>query len=163
MGLRILAIDPSMNRIGWALFEIEPDRDFDSLSNWSYGAWSPPAQGRAKILAQIKAHFSKANADHLVCELPTFFDSEKGRIAAKSGYTIDLGLVIGTIYGIVPSSRLFLYTPTQWKGSVPKRVTQSKFKRVFKVSNIGSMAHDTIDAIMLLRFHVEMHFQLKRN
>jgi Holliday junction resolvasome RuvABC endonuclease subunit len=159
VGLRILAIDPSIRRIGWALFEVEPDRNFDSLATWNYGTFSPPSQGRTRILADVKSYFSKSAANHVVCELPAFFESEKGRIAAKSGYTIDLALVIGTIYGITPDAKLYLYTPQQWKGSVSKGITQARFKRVFQLTHVN-LDHDTVDAIMLLRHHVTQHFSL---
>lgn len=152
--MRYLAIDPSMNRIGWACYDTKAG-DFNQLASWYFGTCCPPRQGgKEGTLTSVKFYFSRAIADHLICEMPTFFDSEVGRVAAKQGYTLDLALVIGTIYGCIPGAELFLYTPQQWKGSTPKRITQVRFKKAFPDSNHWIPVHDTIDAIMLLRYHV---------
>jgi len=152
--MRILAIDPSVNRIGWALYDTTA-KDFNSIESWNFGWFSPPdGGGLTQKMSSIKLHFSRAVADHLVCERPMFFDSERGRIAAKEGYTNNLAMVIGTIYGCLPSIQLYLYTPQQWKGSVSKEITLVKFRKIFKDKGPYNPVHDTVDAIMLLRYHV---------
>jgi hypothetical protein len=151
--MRFLSIDPSTTRIGWAMHDTLAG-DFNNFGSWSHGWYCPPEQGSlTKKLWGIKNYFFQAKADHLICERPMFFNSEKGRIAAKEGYTNNLAMVIGTIYGCLPSIQLFLYTPQQWKGSVPKEITAVRFKKIFKYA--GEMpVHDVIDAIMLLRYHL---------
>jgi hypothetical protein len=156
--MRFLAIDPSIRRIGWALFDTDAG-EYNVLRNWNFGAACPPRQGRAEVMAFIKAHFSTACADHLICEMPAFFDTEKGRIAAREGHTNNLAMVIGTIYGVIPNVQLFLYTPQQWKGSIPKDVTLIRFKRTFEDNGNYNLVHDVVDAIMLLRYHM---YQLTR-
>lgn len=155
--MRFLAVDPSINRIGWALFDSQAGK-FDVLDSWNFGAFCPAGQGRLEKLTHVKEYFSRGQADHLICEMPTFFESERGRIAAKEGYTNTLSLVIGTIYGVMPNVQLFLYTPQQWKGAVPKRVTMAQFRRVFSNNGHYNPVHDTIDAIMMLRYHLKVHF-----
>lgn len=151
--MRYLSIDPSINRIGWALFDTAAG-DFNQLTNWNFGQLCPPRAGTLSVkLAGIKAHFSQASADHLVCEMPSFFNSERGRIAAREGDMNKLTLVIGTIYGCVPGAELFLYTPQTWKGSVPKEITRKRFLRAFGDSGSYKLNHDIVDAIMLLRYH----------
>jgi hypothetical protein len=152
--MRFLAIDPSMNRIGWAVYDTDASTDFNYLANWNFGFRCPPGQGKVEKLIDIKSFFAKSQADHLICEVPAFFDSEKGRIAAKLGYTNDLTLVIGTIYGSIPDTKLFLYTPQQWKGSTPKEITLIRFRKAFTDSHKYDLMHDIVDAIMILRYHV---------
>jgi hypothetical protein len=153
--MRYLTIDPSTNRIGWALFDTSVG-DLNRLATWNFGGLCPGRQGGSLSvkLTDVKRFFSIANADQLICEVPSFFNTERGRIAAREGYTTNLALVIGTIYSCVPNTELYLYTPQQWKGTVPKSVTFKQFKRIFvDSSQYLKLNHDTIDAIMILRFH----------
>jgi hypothetical protein len=156
--MRFLSIDPSMNRIGWALYDTQAG-GFDDLQNWSFGSLNPLGPGRANKLLSIKRFFCRSETDQLICEMPAFFESERGRIAAKEGYTNDLALVIGTIYGCIPNVELFLYRPQTWKGSVSKEITLARFRRKFGNGKYNP-DHDTVDAIMLLRYHVYSFFKV---
>jgi hypothetical protein len=98
---------------------------------------------------------------HLVVELPTFFNSEAGRIAAREGHIIRLAIMLGFIMGRLDlwEPDVTMYTPAQWKGMVPKDITRKKFFRVFRDAMVPDVwgrkptyDHDTIDAIMLLHF-----------
>lgn len=154
----ILAIDPSVRSIGWATFTGTPHLISDSLSvDWDYGIFKPDPK---YIYDSIHQFFTTEypRVSELIIEMPNFQNSEKGRIAAKQGYTTQLGIVVGYIMGLVdhPQEKLFLYPPIVWKGTVPKKVTLAKLKRDFPKSHrvLDELGHDAIDAIGLLRFHL---------
>lgn len=162
--MTFLAIDPSIRSIGWATFFGNPHMISNSLQDWEYGVFKPdPEHIYDSIRYFIRSKRFLSRVDKLILELPNFQNSEKGRIAAKQGYTTQLGIVVGYIMGLIDLTQedVFLYPPIVWKGTVPKEVTLAKLKRDFKNSNriLDSLNHDTIDAIGLLRFHLVTEFQ----
>lgn len=104
----------------------------------------------------LKLMQSKFSIIYLVAEQPTFHHSEKGRIAARQGYTINLGTLLGFIIARLDCvNHHSLIPPAQWKGMVPKHATFKKFQRTFHDSanwNWHDSDHDIIDAIMLLHY-----------
>jgi len=92
----------------------------------------------------------------LVYEEPSFMGSTKGKIASQKGYTINLGIVCGVAIGLfdLSSVDIFGYTPNQWKGTVPKKITEAKFIRIFGVPRPFPTDHE-IDATMMLYHHCQ--------
>jgi hypothetical protein len=88
------------------------------------------------------------------------------------GYTTDLAGMAAYLAGRfgVRSDFLALWTAQQWKGSVPKTVTQARFLRLFGAGAQFVLAHnsdDVIDAIMiadywLMLFHREKFSWIKQ-
>lgn len=160
----ILAIDPSTVRVGWASLRLplEPDSPHRLSAGWKWGSIKLQGDSLSDRMRSLEPLFERCGAiDHLVVELPTFFNSEAGRIAAKEGHIIRLSIMLGYIMGKLElwEPDVTMYTPAQWKGMVPKDVTRKKFLRTFKDSmrvdawgRAPTYDHDTIDAIMLLHF-----------
>jgi hypothetical protein len=168
----ILSIDPSTKRIGWAMlaYPLSPACLCELDAGWTYGSW--PVEGvtlQQKMRSAGRLIKTLPVGDgqcvQLVAELPTFFSSEKGRIAAKEGYTINLAMILGYIMGKLEGGGVptMFYTPGMWKGTVSKEITRKKFFRTFKDANANANAgwkggvertydHDTVDAIMILRY-----------
>jgi hypothetical protein len=121
-------------------------------------------QQKMRSAGQMVAAFMEGGVcAQIVAEMPTFFSSEKGRIAAKEGYTINLALVLGSIIGrfdLVAEQKMpvQLYTPGMWKGQVSKEITRKKFFRTFKDASGGIYDNDTVDAIMILSFWLEKKY-----
>jgi hypothetical protein len=158
----ILAIDPSTTRLGWATLELplQPAALYSLAAGWKFGSWTMKGdtlvQKMRSIFPLLKGGADRAFA-HLVIEMPTFFSTEKGRIAAREGYTINLGMTVGYIIGNLQGIPVTLYTPGEWKGMVSKEITRKKFYRTFEdadnadaYGNPMTYDHDTVDAIMLL-------------
>lgn len=148
----ILAIDPSAaRRTGWATY--------NTLTHeWEWG--DIPIEGfNFKVRCQNLVDSISATVgefEQLVCEWPTFYGSQRGHIAAQQGYTINLAGVVMFIAGwfhVAPRD-LTLYTAPVWKGSVPKQVTARRFFKIFKI-HPRSISHDTIDAVMMLYYHIQ--------
>lgn len=155
----ILAIDPSVNDVGWCLR--------DSNNEWEGGTISLPSEmsfhWRLKRIKDSLRFIQNAQLriklpiEQLVYENPTFMGSSRGQIAAQKGYTINLGIVCGFIIGTFDISPhdIFGYTPMEWKGTVPKRATEAKFIRTFGKETAERVSEHEIDATMLLYHHCE--------
>lgn len=149
---RILAIDPSVNSLGWALLDVVPGRQ----RTWKWGLIKPEGHNFVQKLNDICGMISLecGHFDELVVEWPTFFNNARGHTAAVQGYTINLAAIcayIGGYFHIEPN-RFFLLTATEWKGSVSKQVTMRRFLKRFGTKWF-SLDHNVVDAIMLLHHH----------
>jgi hypothetical protein len=158
----ILAIDPSVNNLGWACHNLNLGKNrYDIHSDaWRFGVIHPTME-RTEIqyrwrnaFAKLKKRLGDWRPTHFASEYPTFFGSASGKIAAMQGYTLDLAGMVGYIAGRfgMPPDFITLWKPEQWKGSVPKHITAAKFVRLFgpKAERIvESCSDDVIDAIMI--------------
>jgi hypothetical protein len=155
----LLATDPSVRSLGYAVCRL-PSRG-DTANVYDRGLWlSGVIQPQGLDLQskwvdayeQLAACLRKADTwpTHLVAEWPQFFPSVKGRTAACQDYTIGLAGMAAGIVGWfrLPASRVTLWTPTQWKGSMPKAVTRKRVEMVFQ-SDLRALGDDEIDALGL--------------
>jgi Holliday junction resolvasome RuvABC endonuclease subunit len=170
----VLAIDPSMNNLGWAVYNANLGQnryDIDSDA-WRFGLIHPNSKmsGHYKwydAFARIESALDGWKPTHLACEWPEFFASVRGKIAATKGYTVDLAGLVGFIVGRfnLPMEFVTLWKPQQWKGMVPKGVTQAKFLRLFGDKEAGHVVRhysdDVIDAIMIAEFWLTLYHREK--
>lgn len=166
-----LGIDPSVKSVGWAMYTagdgIIIQAHLNDLWNWQFGTLKTEGKTYEWQLVEIREFFrntfSKFDVQTLVIEMPGFYNTETGRIAAKQGYTIGLGAVLGVVVGVltIPPEAIYFYTAPAWKGSTPKWVTYKKLVRTFGETYTHAEPkidlqhqHDTVDAIMLLHYHM---------
>ncbi|PWT80402.1 MAG: hypothetical protein C5B58_11720 [Acidobacteria bacterium] len=165
----VLAIDPSITVMGWALFDGAHATHIYDLRAWTYGRIRPKGltiQAKWEDAAtRLDEATGNLSPDHLVCEWPAHFVNLKGTLAAKLGSNFPLCGLTGYLMGRFDFSgaQVTLYEPAKWKGSAPKRVTLSKFKHLFsrdaspatnnEIERISAALSDhEIDAIMLAVF-----------
>jgi hypothetical protein len=147
---KALSIDPSVNNVGFATLQI-----FDNgQQQWAWGTWELSGDNLLQRCADLRAYIQQSgNADFtdLILEWPTFYASEKGEIAAKQNYTINLASVAMYIAGFfhLDVSRIELVTAPQWKGQADKRITARRFFAHFGENSLAQ-DHNTVDAVMLL-------------
>jgi hypothetical protein len=157
---RILALDPSVqNKAGYALLDVEWDQAGVILKeDWSWGFWELSGLNFLMRCVDLKDYIESeiGEFDELVVEWPMFYDSTKGAVAARQGYTINLAGIAMFIVGHfhIPHQCVFLYTAPDWKGTVPKQVTARRFYKLFGI-NVMTVDHNAIDATMMLYFHVQ--------
>lgn len=155
MAGKILSIDPSTIRMGWACTSYPaPAVASSDLGYWTYGSLNI-GEGTLEHKLHVIQHWltNVKSVDFIVGEKPVFYNNAQGMIAAQEGYTINLGIVLGFIIGHFGCKFKF-YSAPQWKGQVSKDVTRAKFIRKFQQYPPGKMNHDTIDAIMILHHHL---------
>jgi hypothetical protein len=144
----ILAIDPSINNVGLALYNTETGKLITRVLH-------PPKLQRQYLLSwicnQIQCVEFFKNINTLVIEYPTFQNSAKGRIAAQKGYTLDLAYIAGYISAeckLKPSC-IHLPTPQQWKGNLPKAAVGRRFQRRFGIDPETITDHEYEAAMMI--------------
>lgn len=179
----LLAIDPSVRSLGWAIVNLNKleDTNYYDLQVeglWSYGLVQMQStkgidpsiiKHRWKqAFYEIKAYMDLEGIEptHFASEWPTFFNSTKGYLAATQNFTVGLASMVGYLAGQFnfKAHHITLWTPLQWKGSVPKHITRHRFIQVFgqpaeKLARI--LSDDIIDAIMIARYWLTLYDRQK--
>lgn len=142
----VLAIDPSIVSCGYALLLGEEI----ILS----GAIRPPRQELIPTCRFIASHFHAWIARYcsrlspfVVIEVPQYYDSLRGRVSAGRGDTLNLAFLCGYVCSNLHPRAYHVHcvTAPEWKGQVPKDVTQRRLTAAgYTFSN-----HDEADAIAL--------------
>jgi hypothetical protein len=160
--MKIVAIDPSINNVGWGLVEgLREDSDgiiHADDENWRWGNWKIASHSFTFKLREIVEWMILTfdgldpECDWVVLEWPAYFDSMAGHVAAKAGHTINLAAIDGYIAGFfrLPWQRVHLITATKWKGSVSKEITRMRFFRHMGIKQIYTIDHNAVDAVMML-------------
>lgn len=160
--MKVLALDPSVNNVGWSTFTVPKRKDsrFTRLKAWKWGTWQPEG-GSLEMRMMDLCHTIDREIDgfdYLITERPAFYNNERGTIAARLNYTIDLGSINFFVAGWfhMDHRRHFSITATQWKGSVDKVITLRHFFRCFGEKHKNLTDH-AVDATMLLRFWLQSY------
>ena len=156
--MRSLAIDPSINNVGWSLFDSKAPSKCEA---WRWGTIHPTGVNLemriTDTIQQLSDTFAWDVLDFLITERPAFFSSERGQIAAHMNYTIDLAAVSYYIAGWfhMDHRKHFAITANQWKGSVPKAITARRFFAAFPKVDTRTLDEHAIDAMMLHKWWLE--------
>lgn len=164
----LLSIDPSVNNLGWACFDFTKGGEMYDIrgKSWSYGLIYPKGsniQYRWKdIYFKLRRELRDKQVSHFAGEWPMFFGGMKGKIAAQEGYTVNLAGTVGYLVGKlgIKAEYVALWTPIQWKGAVPKQVTEKKFIRLFgEPARVlaNRVSDDVIDAIMIAEYWLTIY------
>jgi hypothetical protein len=165
----LLSVDPSIVACGWAVFS--GGERADDLAGWRYGCIRTKAhhslQERIEAIAEALEEVLDGTGipEHAVFEMPTYFDSMRGRIATRSSDLIPVAMLIGSLAGAldIGADHWHLIRPDQWKlRGASKGETRSDFVRLFtrrgsvsvsvkkKVDTIAKIeTSHSIDSIML--------------
>lgn len=183
--MRVLSIDPSVNHVGWTVFDTKHEQvevfrlalkggvkgkapknklaEFAlnaKQAAWTWGTFELEGSSLmmriVDLLQQINAVHDGFNFDYLITEKPAFFDNQRGIIAARQNYTIDLAYINGMVGGWMHMDHRKHHTITAitWKGSVSKEVTGKHFFRCFPGRTKGISEH-SIDSTMLLHYWLQ--------
>lgn len=173
--MKFLSIDPSVNNTGWATFDTTPlevpgiERSLGETHSrnkviakcWRWGTWYPDGGSLEMRILDLCSCINEdiGEFDHLIIEKPAFFSSEKGMIAARQNYTIDLAAITYYIGGWfrLMHRQFHPVTAIQWKGNVSKDITKRKFFRKFSNVNTKTTTEHSIDATMLLHWWLESY------
>jgi len=150
--IRILALDPSLSCIGWALMEYAPDWRRDWVT--SYGVVQPCGDTLDDKLAEIGGHAERllrgSNPDILAVEMPVVY--------RNPATTVKLAQALGVIrwaahhwtdrtIEIMPGGRLTaLGLPMRMKRKDAKEMVRTLVNQVYKLE-LTAEQHDIADAI----------------
>lgn len=161
---KIAAIDPSINRVGWAVIE-GVHFDEETLlwtaeeATWRWGYWDISSNLLSFKLKEIVEYMiitfdgmDPDEGDHLVLEWPQFFDIARGQIAAREGHTLNLAAIDAYIAGFfrLEWDHWHPVKPSEWKGNVSKEITLRRFFRELGIKRFYAEDHNAVDAVMML-------------
>jgi Holliday junction resolvasome RuvABC endonuclease subunit len=127
---RVLAIDPGYGGTGWALFHDEKWHSCGIITA-PKTVGDPDLNGRAHyITAQLHVICKRNAVGRVLIEMPAFFQSSGGQLAAGSGALVKLTFLVGYINAVLRRRRPQLVPVSQWKGNLPKHVVERRVKRI---------------------------------
>ena len=158
----VVAIDPSINNVGCAVFEkmVSGAKLIDKIiihpskfaKNGNYQEKSRDIIGQ---IVRVMDAVSKLDFPHndvqLVTEIPQSF-GVSGSLSRESGAMLKLTFIAGMIFNITDT--VVSYEPNQWKGQMPKDVVARRLQRYYPKEKIYDvkrkkfiMDHNIVDAI----------------
>ena len=159
--MNVLALDTSIRACGVGLF---------AEGRLSWTTLRPPTDGvleyRSEQLVSslqdwIRGHLPLRNS-RIHCalvEMPSFQDSERGRIAAAGGGLVKLGFVAGYLASFLARcsvvDRVHLVLPVQWKGCLSKLQTRQRLEQhpAFQKTLEGARYdHNAADAMGMIQW-----------
>ena len=157
---KALALDCSVNTVGFATLQIQYDEEDDNKAfHWTWGMWELEGYNLLSRCRDLCNYIQQTGNDdfvELIIEWPMFYTSERGQIAASQNYTINLAAIGAYVAGFfhLPVDKITLITAPQWKGQASKNVTARRFFRQFNLE-AAQIDHNAIDATMMLLAHAE--------
>lgn len=148
--MKTLAVDPSVNHLGWAVMFKDPaTKNTEILSS---GTIEAPTEYKGADLVERLAWMvsevddlgvASQDVDAIVIECPEPWGAYKSMASSRSGSLQMLTLLVGAItcwaIDMVGAKNTELIKVSQWKGQLPKHVTQrrmeSKYHTRFKTDH----------------------------
>lgn len=139
--MRTLAIDPSVNHLGWAVMFKDPATSKTEVR--SSGTIEAPTEYKgANLVARIDWMVSELDdlkggidVDAIVIECPEPWGAYKSMASSRSGSLQMLTLLVGAItcwaIDMVSAKSVELVKVSQHKGQLPKHVTQTRMERKY--------------------------------
>ena len=154
----LIACDPSINSMGWAVFNLET-LALEASGTTTNALWAKSKLSQsirlASIMRNLEADISEwlNRSEILVIEQPQLFSSYKSMASTRSGSLLILHLLVGALYwwGIshdqFDTSGTHLIPVSTWKGQLPKHVTAVRMKRKYAIKSFET--DDQSDAVGL--------------
>lgn len=154
---RLMSIDPSINNLGVAIWDINPvsvvmhklvHPKVASRINEYEKSWS--------MLEQLRMWKETYNVSRIICEVPEYF-AVSGFEARETGSMAKLSFVCGLLYSMRDSVKEYkVVIPREWKGQLSKGVMCERLKEHYTPVGIDLMKIDSnvADAIGIGHFYL---------
>lgn len=119
--------------------------------------WTPGAGAREwswsdrclRMAERIRVFLREYPVKNVYCELPAFFEGEKGHAAAAKGDVVKLSYLVGVYAGICHTRGVpFQLVPVrEWKGQLSKSIVKARIQRKLGGENCGNYRGDIWDAV----------------
>ncbi len=159
--MNILAIDPSVNFCGAAVFnentkELVYHHLIKSVDISEDGDKFAYTLKSKQIVLQLKMMIiNKYDIKKIILEVPEYW-KVGGFIARESGSIFKLTFICGMIFNISDDIEYILYSPTMWKKQLPKNVVNNRLQKYYDVK---SMNHNVVDAIGIGHFYLHKNIK----
>lgn len=133
-----IAIDPSINNLGYAVFDEKTLVEYDILHPSSRKIdYLSKAREMVSDVINICEYTSEISFPwkdvQIVMEIPQHF-GVGGYLARESGDVYKLTFVCGMLYNI--TDNVIGYTPREWKAQLPKCVVRARIARMKEFKNL---------------------------
>lgn len=162
LGYKVLCIDPGLKTTGWALFKVNDLHDEGRYIE--SGVIVRPRQKcdwmfrLDNVRLKIRNIVEAKKATKVVIERPQVFLSGKGQAAQNSSAILKLTGLVFAIYGTLSEVDVMLVGVTKWKGQTPKRITQ---RRIMKHWKVLCKDHNEADAVGIGDWFIRKYLQLE--
>lgn len=159
----VVAIDPSLNNLGVAIFENKKLAEYCLIKSTSKERVENEFVRARVVVEKIREIYHKCGGIdecQLVTEVPQHFGTS-GYLARESGSIFKLTFLCGMLYNI--DKTVIGYQPRQWKGQLPKDVVARRLQQIYPKEKIVKkiagktvfvMDHNIVDAIGIAHFHL---------
>lgn len=153
---RLMSVDPSINNVGIAIWELPNGLMFYQLLHPKVGKRGDEYEKSLSILDQVKELIVQYEVNRMILEVPEHW-SVAGFEARETGSIAKLMLVVGLLYSLKHElEELKIVKPREWKGQTPKRVMCNRLHDDY--INIGVDLHEinpnVADAIGLGHYYI---------
>lgn len=124
---RLMSIDPSINNLGVAIWDIEQEQLLDHrLLHPKKEAKNNEYAKSLSMLRQLQNLIEKFSVDNMICEVPEHW-AVAGFEARETGSIAKLCFVCGMIYSLHDTlESCEVVVPRGWKGQLPKEVVANR-------------------------------------
>lgn len=161
MEKRFIGIDPGLNHPALAVLDENKTILFTTRYN-SKAIHSVPEKLHEAVLHFVSfysAFMSAGQEYHVAVELPERQDSIRGQKCIDRNDFVKLcmscGVLTNLFQGMGQVKKVHLFSPSQWKGQVPKAVTKSRLMAHYGAEEVFLLSEDEIDAVALARYLVD--------
>lgn len=158
----LLSIDPSINSLGWAIFNLE---NGELEASGVVHNYIPQSQEIEKRIRGIICNLTVAiwrwlkRVRIVIIEKPHMWGAYKSVASAHSGSLLVLHILVGALFWWASDNKCKLIRVSEWKGQLPKDVTKArmekKYAKVFK-------GDDEADAVGLGSWYLERQTKKER-
>ena len=146
----VLFVDPGLGGTGWAFYPELSRKEFKKPKSWGalyipQGLWEDRVDGYGACFYEATRSL---DVNWLLIEIPNLWGgSAKSQASASGGNLTKLAYLAGALSQSVDAIPILFY-PQQWKGQLPKKVTEKRLKRVWPKCPKGLVDH-TYDALAM--------------
>lgn len=153
---RLISIDPSINNVGIAIWELPNILMMYQLLHPKVGERGNEYDKSLSILMQLKEWVRTYAVNRMILEVPAHW-AVAGFEARETGSIAKLMLVVGLIYSLKPQlDELKIVKPHEWKGQLPKDVMQNRLREDYLAINVdlATLNPNVVDAIGIGHFYI---------
>lgn len=153
---RLMSIDPSINNVGMAIWELPNTLMMHKLLHPKVGCRNNEYDKSLSILDQIKEWIQTYAVNRIILEVPEHW-AVGGFEARESGSIAKLMLVVGLIYSLKHDlEELKVVKPREWKGQLPKQVMENRLRDNYLEINVdlSALNPNVVDAIGIGHFYI---------
>lgn len=165
---RVIALDPSINSLGWAFFTVEVHRIIDTeelivseATLQDSGTIKMPDETKQWLLEkrilgitfslqrQLEILHHDPPWHYVVIEQPEMWGAYKSVASGHSGSLLGLHITVGALLYWAKTLALeaILIKVSKWKGQLPKKITQQRMEK--KYPSVTFLTNDEADAVGL--------------